>query len=454
MALREKQWEDSHTKTAGEQREHEHRMQLLRAQVADANATMASLRAQLESNGASGSRPSFPQSAGSLADHRTLPASSSDVTALNEHGPAFQRLPTATQGSERTADAALPPPVQQPGLAVIHASVDSALRRTCSSGAALPSSGQTAGVPLSGAQSRPGIGPVTQPGHQHAGHVCEDSVALTGEWLLPGTGRSAMSANASCPQDPLDHWHPPSDGPAQLPALQSNIYSGQQAGSVQRQKLDSSRDPRPEWCPPAGLGQAEGEQQQPSLMPTAHSLQQAPGTHSHPAPAPLYAHPQWMHAHHPNGQDPARVHGEVAHVGRVVSPNCESSPRPPLWPMAACAGRLTAGPGSQPAAQSELMHNLHQTRQLLTEFTQRPQLDGDSMEARIVQVLQDQDCLIRSIAADVGVSPVGGAGCHDDWNKRAADQRALAMLEARLQTATAKADFLSTRVHCADRIIS
>ena len=49
MAKRERDWQASHSKTASEAREHEHNMQFLRAQVADANNTMASLKAQLES---------------------------------------------------------------------------------------------------------------------------------------------------------------------------------------------------------------------------------------------------------------------------------------------------------------------------------------------------------------------------------------------------------------------
>jgi hypothetical protein len=55
IARREREWRASHdSKTAAESAEHEHGLRALRAQVAEANATMAGLKAQLERGGGGG----------------------------------------------------------------------------------------------------------------------------------------------------------------------------------------------------------------------------------------------------------------------------------------------------------------------------------------------------------------------------------------------------------------
>jgi hypothetical protein len=81
MAQRERIWRASESKTVAEQQEHEQRMHLLRAQVADANATMAALKEQIRG------RPAM-QPLSPIAEGTVMPES----TSIDHSGMAAARL--------------------------------------------------------------------------------------------------------------------------------------------------------------------------------------------------------------------------------------------------------------------------------------------------------------------------------------------------------------------------
>jgi hypothetical protein len=107
MAQRERTWRASESKTAAEQQEHEQRMHLLRAQVADANATMAALKEQIRGQGRAPAQPLSPIAEG---------AASVDVPAR----PAPLRLDPLAEGAALPDSRSLrtvslePPPVAAP----------------------------------------------------------------------------------------------------------------------------------------------------------------------------------------------------------------------------------------------------------------------------------------------------------------------------------------------------
>lgn len=246
----------------------------------------------------------------------------------------------------------------------------------------------------------------------------------------------------------------------------SNCHAGQATATAWRHDAASSSAAQPDARGSTGplqpLAAHENNAQHPHARRQVASAKAAVAERAMPADAtpaasapPGYAHHRTSSKNlehdmpgHPGGNQPAWRPGLAAsHAPAPLQPS-DSGGAGAGYFDAALQGSTGSAPafhGTPRSAHADLVNNLHRTRDLLADFAQRPDASPVSIESRILNVLREQERLIRTVAAEVGV-----ASCNSDANAGCeageVDSGRVSIMEARLRTATTKADFLAARV--------
>ena len=522
IADRERTWQGTATKTTAQQATHDEKMQLLRAQVADANATMAALKAQLQQGADAASteparhpRPSArtldPLMQGLLLpDSRTLPALSLDpppslpmpdtpssrthvggATQLASELPPSRPLAHAHSQQPRLA-APLPLPTQsdaQIGLpdhqverlhsmmpapasapAVATQADEAAAEGTHWVVSAVPAMPPPPAPPMALTMSQQLA--TAPPGHLASG--------VQGFYAPHPSRHSQTMPIPNKSQLPFSSYYDPSRDPrlAQPPAAapaMSQPAASHEAVQVQR----------PVPAPVAAGGPVELPPST-ALAPVAplnhvREMPMAPAVHLHlqpPAAAVAAAPPPPMLTQAPEAAprppSPGRALAAEASVPSAAMPGSphtlhlqqtthvqmpdgstyalqennacaapqqgvlHGAPQPPV------AQPWSLPPGGSPVKSvladivnsKEIVQTLDRTRQLLAEFSNRAASDDKAsdappMEAKLEALLRKQEELVQRMGDEEPIS---------------ARKAAAAMLERRLDDATARSDELAERV--------